>query len=272
MLRIILILFGITAIVVGVLGLRGQTSSNRPWHVFLDMKYQARYSAQGQSPFFADGRSSRPPVAGTIPYDGGVTRTDAGDHGDANPDFLPDTDPVYFKGRIKPDEKRMVDNREETVSFFVEHIPRRAVDAAVFADSTRGYRGWDALMRRGRERYTINCAVCHGDSGYGGQGETAHGMVGRGIIDPVTGKRNPGMIGIASYHVDRLREAPDGYLFDVIANGKNTMSAYGHQVEPQDRWAIVAYIRALQLSQNAPVTLGDPLPPPREVGEKGGAK
>ena len=73
-------------------------------------------------------------------------------------------------------------------------------------------------------------------------------MVG-GDHDPY--RQRKGMIGIASYHVDRLREVPDGYLFDVITNGKNTMSSYGHQVQPQDRWAIVAYIRALQLSQNA---------------------
>ena len=108
MLRIVLILFGIAAAAVGALGLRGQLSSNRPWHVFLDMKYQPRYSAQGQSTYFADGRASRVPVAGTRPYDGAATRNDAGDHGDANPDFLPEADPIFFLGRLKPDEKRMV--------------------------------------------------------------------------------------------------------------------------------------------------------------------
>src|ERR1700733_9009143 len=112
MLRILLILFGITAVVVGGLGFRGQTSSNRPWHVFLDMKYQARYGAQGQSEYFADGRAMRMPVEGTIPYDGGVTRNDAGDHGDPNPNFLPDADPVFFKGKIKPDEKQTIKVKE----------------------------------------------------------------------------------------------------------------------------------------------------------------
>jgi hypothetical protein len=292
MLRIILILLGIAAIVVGTLGARGQTSTNRPWNVFLDMKYQARYSAQGQSPYFADGRASRMPLAGTIPYDGAATRNDAGDHSAPYPDFLPDADLVYYMGRLKPDEKQMVkvkvpkqrpkldkdgqplkdkdgkpvletfdelEDREVTVNFFVEHIPKRAIEAAIYSDGVVGFKGWDALMRRGRERYQINCAVCHGESGYGGQGGAAHGIVGRGIIDSLTGQRNPGMIGIASYHVDRLREAPDGYLFDVIANGKNTMSAYGSQVSVQDRWAIVAYMRALQLSQKAPENLIDPL-------------
>ncbi len=289
MLRLLLIIFAVAVIVVGLLGFRGQTSSNRPWHVFLDMKYQPRYSAQGQSDYFADGRAARVPVAGTIPYDGGLYRNDAGDHGEPNLNYLPETDPVFFTGRTKPDEKRMVkvkvqkqrpklgsdnqplkdkdgkpvmesyeeeEDREETVSFFVPHIPKRAIDEAIYADTAIGYKGWDALMRRGRERFNINCAVCHGESGYGGHGDTAHGIVGR-----------RGMIGIASYHQDRLREAPDGYLFDVITNGKNTMSAMGHQVpSAQDRWAIVAYIRALQLSQHAPEKLVDPLVRPSLSG------
>jgi hypothetical protein len=287
MLRMLLIIFGAFAVIVGGLGARGQPSSNRPWHVFLDMKYQARYSAQGQSDFFADGRSARQPIRGTIAYDGGY-RNDAGDHGEPQPRFIPDTDPVYYYARTKPDEtkketvkvlkqrKKMGpdgmpaknkdgtdvmesyeedEEREVVVSFFVSKIPKRAIDEAVYSDGITAFRGWDALMRRGRERYTINCAVCHGDTGIGGQGDLAHGIVGR-----------RGMIGIASYHQDRLREAQDGYLFDVIANGKNTMSSYGHQVEPQDRWAIVAYVRALQLSQNAAKEQVDPGELPRLLG------
>ena len=54
-----------------------------------------------------------------------------------------------------------------------------------------------------------------------------------------------------SYHIDRLREAPDGYLFDVISNGFGAMASYASRIPPQDRWAITAYIRALQLSQGA---------------------
>jgi mono/diheme cytochrome c family protein len=267
----ILIIFGAAAVVVGVLGFRGQTSESRPWHVFLDMKYQPKYTAQGESAFFADGRAARPPLAGTVPYDGGGYRFDAGDHGGPNPDYVPDADLAYYRGRSKPDEMGkvtvMVDKEEEAtdkdgkkvkvrtqvpeerdqiLSFFVERIPKKVVERASFADEARGYRGFEALLRRGRERFTIHCAVCHGDTGYGGQGDTAHGIVGR-----------RGMTGIASYHQDRLREASDGYLFDVITNGKNTMASYGHQVPVQDRWAIVAYLRALQLSQDAGRLLGD---------------
>ncbi len=89
-------------------------------------------------------------------------------------------------------------------------------------------------MARGQERYNINCAVCHGYSGHG---------------NGVTGKF--GMVAIATYHDERLRNMPDGEIYNTIANGKGTMMAYGHQVSLYDRWAIVAYIRALQRSQYA---------------------
>jgi hypothetical protein len=94
------------------------------------------------------------------------------------------------------------------------------------------------MLERGQERYNIFCAVCHGRVGDG------LGMVVR------RGFKQP-----PSYHTDRLRSAPPGYFFDVMTNGFGTMPSYAAQVEPADRWAIAAYIRALQLSQNA--TLAD---------------
>lgn len=88
------------------------------------------------------------------------------------------------------------------------------------------------LLQRGRERYDIYCAVCHGLNGDG------HGqVVQRGFPAPPT------------YHSDRLRNAPLGHFYDVITNGYGVMYSYAQRVEPQDRWAIAAYIRALQLSQ-----------------------
>lgn len=93
------------------------------------------------------------------------------------------------------------------------------------------------LMLRGRERYDIYCTPCHGIAGDG-----------RGIV--VTG--GFGYTPAPSFHMDRLRDETDGYLYDVITNGVRTMPAYGPQVAVADRWAIVAYIRALQLSQHAP--------------------
>ena len=90
------------------------------------------------------------------------------------------------------------------------------------------------LLQRGQERFTIYCAMCHGADGYG------HGMiVQRGFTTP------------PSYHTEALRNAPIGHVFDVITNGKGAMYPYGARVPPDDRWAIAAYVRALQLSQHA---------------------
>ena len=90
------------------------------------------------------------------------------------------------------------------------------------------------LLERGRERFEIYCAVCHGLTGEG-NGE----IVQRGFPAP------------PSYHSERLRNAPIGHFFDVITNGYGVMYSYASRVEPTDRWAISAYIRALQLSQHA---------------------
>ena len=89
------------------------------------------------------------------------------------------------------------------------------------------------LVDRGQERFNIYCIVCHGPTGNG------DGMiVRRGFPKPPT------------YHDDRLRNAPVGHFFDVITSGWGKMNSYAYQVPPADRWAIVAYIRALQTSQN----------------------
>lgn len=91
------------------------------------------------------------------------------------------------------------------------------------------------VMRRGQDRYNIYCTPCHDRVG------TGQGMaVRRGF------RRGP-----PSFHIDRLREAPPDHFFDVITNGFGAMNDYAMQIEPRDRWAIVAYIRALQLSQGA---------------------
>jgi mono/diheme cytochrome c family protein len=93
-----------------------------------------------------------------------------------------------------------------------------------------------ALLERGRQRFEIYCSVCHGQAGYGdGQ------IVQRGFPAP------------PSYHSDRLRHAPNQHFYDVITNGYGAMFSYAQRVAPPDRWAIVAYIRALQASQNMPV-------------------
>ena len=92
------------------------------------------------------------------------------------------------------------------------------------------------LLERGQERFTIFCAPCHGA---GGDGNGI--IVQRGMPRPT------------SYHDDRLRAADDQHLFDVITNGYGAMYSYAPRVPPRDRWAVVAYIRALQLSRHASV-------------------
>ena len=97
------------------------------------------------------------------------------------------------------------------------------------------------LLERGHERFDIYCSPCHGRTG-DGRGI----VVTRGYVPPPT------------YHDDRLRDTADGHIFGVITSGIRNMKGYSHQITPEDRWAIVAYMRALQRSQNASL---DDVPP-----------
>jgi mono/diheme cytochrome c family protein len=159
-----------------------------------DMHDQPSHSAFEVSSFFQDGRSQRPPLAGTIA------------RGQLSRDALFDT------GRV--------DGEYAAVFPF-------AIDRAV--------------MTRGRERFDIFCAPCHGRTGRG------DGMIVR------RGYRQP-----PSLHGDRLREAQPGYVFEIITAGFGAMPDYAVQIPVRDRWAIVAYVRALQLSQHVQVAA---LPP-----------
>jgi hypothetical protein len=122
------------------------------------------------------------------------------------------------------------------------------------------------LLQRGQERFNIFCSPCHDRTGSG------RGMVVRRGYQPPP-----------SFHIDRLRDAPVGHFFDVMSNGLGAMPDYASQIEVSDRWAIAAYVKALQLSQNAPVSdvppdkraeLANPAPPApgppveREMGQE----
>jgi mono/diheme cytochrome c family protein len=116
----------------------------------------------------------------------------------------------------------------------VTDIPPRALDG----------RSMSELLAHGQNRFNVFCSHCHGEIGGGAGGademrEEVGMVVKRGYPMPQT------------YHQPRLREAPVGHFFDVITNGLGRMPAHGYLIPPGDRWAIVAYIRALQLSQNA---------------------
>jgi len=98
------------------------------------------------------------------------------------------------------------------------------------------------LMNRGQQRFTINCSPCHGGLGDG-----------NGIT-----KKIGAMLVVGNLHDKRMVEMPDGEIFHVITNGRNNMGAYGPSITVEDRWAIIAYLRALQLAQLGSV---DDLPP-----------
>ena len=154
-----------------------------------DMHDQPRFKPLAKSDFYADLRSSRAPVDGTIA------------RGQLNEDTY------FFTGKIGAN-------------------PGDYMPAEVPVNQ--------ATLERGRERFNIYCAPCHSRVGDG------NGMI------PQRGYRHP-----PTYHQDRLRKAPLGYFFDVMTNGFGAMPDYAMQITPEDRWKIVAYIRALQLSQNA---------------------
>jgi mono/diheme cytochrome c family protein len=137
-------------------------------------------------------------------------------------------------------------------SAFVTGKENDQLVAQIPAEALEG-RDMAQLMDRGQQRFVVFCIQCHGQVGGGtGGSEEMAGLVGmvvkRGFPAPPT------------FHQPRLRDAPVGHFFDFITNGLGRMPAHGYLIPPEDRWAIAAYIRALQLSQNAPrdeLTAGD---------------
>ena len=171
-------------------GCRTTVSEKPPIHINPNMDFQERFDPQEANAFFADGRSMRLPVPGTV-----------------------------ARGFLKEDV-RFYEGTDES------GVPVEIAPVEITMD----------LLVRGRKQYDIHCAVCHGKSGDG--------------LGPImTGKF--GYIPAPSYHSDAMRAMPDGHFYGAIANGIRTMPSYAQQVTVADRWAIVAYIRALQKSQFA---------------------
>jgi mono/diheme cytochrome c family protein len=137
-------------------------------------------------------------------------------------------------------DPRLAHGRLDDDTGYVLTIPQEEVER---------HGGMDRMLARGQERYGIYCTPCHGLDG-SGQGI----VVKRGLVQPPT------------YHQDRIRHMPDGQLYATIENGVRNMPAYGPQIPTNDRWAIVAYVRALQLSQQG--VSGGPTPTPTKPEEK----
>jgi len=203
--------------VVAVAGFRGQKTSRRPIEIFSDMDHQKKVKAQVPSNFFADGRGARVPVAGTMPM------------GYAIPEQS------YHETLAEMPEKLLVTNFKERLYTGGPDYLNTGKIGEVWGDGLP-LETTNELIERGFERYTINCTVCHGATGAG------NGIAGQ-----------YGIAGIPTFHTDRLRDMPDGEIYNTIVHGKNTMMSYGHQVSLYDRWAIVAYIRVLQRANNGTV-------------------
>ncbi len=184
--------------VLGIFGLRGTHFRKPPLYIFTDMERQLKLRPQKPNGFFANGISSQIPVPGTI---------------ERSAPILTASGPVYRFA-----EAAVNTGMEPGSTNFVLSNP---------LPITAG------LLKRGQQRFTINCSPCHGQLADG-----------NGIT-----KKIGAMAIVANLHDKRIVEMGDGELFYVITNGRNNMGAYGPNVTVEDRWAIVAYLRALQLSE-----------------------
>lgn len=190
-----------------------------------DMQDQPKMKPYRSSTFFRDGLSTRPPIEGTVAR--GFLKTDT----------------EFFTG------KKAGKANASTGTATAAQAPAgpqptgtssaagaAPVGAAAYPDDVEVFpiTVTKEVVQRGKERYEIFCTVCHGLTGNG------DGMIVR-----------RGFRRAASFNDDRLRQAPVGHFFDAITNGWGVMPSYAPQIPPQDRWAIIAYIRALQLSQQS---------------------
>jgi mono/diheme cytochrome c family protein len=210
--------------IVAVFGFRGQKSTGPPLEVFPDMVRQMKVRAQAPLGFFADGRGPRLPVAGTMPIGYEMPKQESSPTGALPGDLLSHQRLGFGVGTDYYDTGKMGDR-------WGTGIP---------VEVTR------ELMERGQQRFNITCAMCHGAT-----------AVGNGIT------KQHGLATVVTLQDERIRKMADGEIFNTITNGKNTMMAYGPNIMVADRWAIIAYLRALQRSENA--TINDV--PPEHQGE-----
>ena len=176
------------------------------------------------SPFFRDGLSTRPPIEGTVAR--GYLKTDT----------------EYYTGK-------KAGKTAAGTSALPSQTPAGPQPSTTSAPAPQGAAAFpddvevfpiavtNDTVIRGKQRYEIFCSVCHGLTGNG------DGMIVR-----------RGFRRAASFNDDRLRQAPVGHFFDAISNGWGAMPSYAPQIPTEDRWAIIAYIRALQLSQQGPAS------------------
>lgn len=201
----------VAAILVAAFGTRGSKSEQPPLEVFPDMDHQAKVKYQVKSDFFADGVGARMPVKHTVPMGFEVPAKPSSDK-DATPPAFGFTNGLdyYSTGKVG--------------DYYGDGLPAKlAVDKS--------------LLERGERQYNIYCAVCHGASG-NGKGVTADYGILTAFNFHQPGSTDPANVAYRA----------DGAIFDVITNGKGLMGPYGGNLTVRDRWAIVAYIRAMQVA------------------------
>ena len=194
---ILLIGAALGAATFGMLGLQGRMSRKPPFELFPDMDRQAKLRPQEPNRFFASGVSSQLPPAGTV----------------ARSEAIQTANGAVYRFEDSP----VNTGRVAGTTNFVETNP-----LAVNAE----------LLQRGRDRFDIYCAPCHGKTGDG-----------NGIT-----KKIGVMAAVANLHDKRLVEMTDGEIFTTVTYGKGLMGAAGPLLPTEDRWAVIAYLRALQLS------------------------
>jgi len=195
-----------------------------------DMQDQPKMIAYRENSFYKDGTGSRPLVEGTVPRG-----------------FLRQDRELYFGKKATAPVSALLPGATPAAN---ANSP-----TAAYADDvdTFPFPITKDDLARGEERFNIYCSVCHGKTGNG------DGMVAR------RGFNRPSP---ANYHQDRLRQAPVGHFFDVMTNGWGAMPSYASQVSVEDRWRIIAYVRALQLSQMPAGAAPSPTPAATEGAPK----
>ncbi|MEI6338372.1 MAG: cytochrome c [Verrucomicrobiota bacterium] len=217
MLKYFFALFAFLVVVIlAMAGFRGAKSTRPPIEIFPDMDHQDKVKAQTVSGFFADGSSARQPVAGSVPLGFSMPQ-----HkeiaGAAGPGISPYKNIIFSGTPDYAGTGKMGDNWGTGLPFAVT----------------------PAVLERGQQRFGISCAICHGATG-----------AGNGLA------KKFGVNTVQSLIQERIRIMSDGEIFNTITNGKNTMLGYGDRIQVPDRWAIIAYVRALQKSQGG-ATLSD---------------
>ena len=202
----------IAALFIGLMPTRGAKFADTPFRLLPDMDEQDKLKPQKPDDFFADGQGSRLPVHGTQAL--GFNPEGVSEIGGIPEHEFGGGTGYYATGAI---DDYYANGMPEELKLTGENV--------------------GAFLKRGEEAFNVNCAICHGKSG-DGQG--------------ITGQF--GVPGIANLVDDTKKQAvyPDGRMFEVITNGKGQMGAYKHNVSLRDRWAIVAYVRAMQFARKAP--------------------